>query len=334
MRSIATLFVTTFAVVLLTGCDGPAEENRTEPGRVSPAEAVAREKVTLLLNWVPEAEHGGFYAADVHGYFDVAGLDAEIQPGGKSSPVLQQVARKQVMFGVTNADQVITAWVQDAQVVALMAPIQDSPRCIIVHEKSGIKSFDDLDNLTLSMSSTAPWAKFLIKKLALEDKNIRTAPPSLAQFMADENVAVQGYSFSEPFTAKEQGGDPRELMVSELGFNPYTSVLITHPDTIAERPDLVRKMVKACTWGWRAYLAHPARTNEKIHELNKAMTPAALEYGAKSLLPMCLKDGSDASVGAMTLERWKTLVDQMVEVGAIEAGAVQAEQVFTNQFLE
>ncbi|MDA1013930.1 MAG: ABC transporter substrate-binding protein [Planctomycetota bacterium] len=333
MRLMTNLFAIGFAVALLTGC-GESREAATESGRVAASKAAAKEKVSLLLNWVPEAEHGGFYAAEIHGYFDVGGLDVEIQPGGKSSPVLQQVARKQVMFGVTNADQVVTAWAAGAKVVAVMAPIQDSPRCIIVHAKSGIESFEDLANLTLSISSTTPWAKYMIRKLSLNDKNVRTAPPSLAQFMSDENVAVQGYSFSEPFTAKEKGGDPKELMVSELGFNPYTSVLITHPDIIAERPELVRKMVKACTWGWRAYLARPARTNERIHELNQAMSPAALEFGAKSLIPLCLKNGSDADVGSMTLQRWKTLVDQMVEVEAIESEAVNPEQVFTDQFLK
>ena len=31
-------------------------------------------KVTLQLNWFPEAEHGGYYAALVHGFFAAEGL--------------------------------------------------------------------------------------------------------------------------------------------------------------------------------------------------------------------------------------------------------------------
>ena len=33
-------------------------------------------RVQLALNWFPEAEHGGFYAALVHGYYRQRGLDA------------------------------------------------------------------------------------------------------------------------------------------------------------------------------------------------------------------------------------------------------------------
>ena len=36
----------------------------------------------------PEAEHGGFYAALVRGYYREAGLDVRILPGGPETPVL------------------------------------------------------------------------------------------------------------------------------------------------------------------------------------------------------------------------------------------------------
>lgn len=318
--------------LLVIGCGKSTEESLANPD--AKTGAAGSEKVSLLLNWVPEAEHGGFYAADVHGYFDVAGLDVEIKPGGKASPVLQMVARKEVSFGVSNADKIVSAWANGAKVVAIMAPIQDSPRCIIVHAESGITEFEQLQNMTLSMKGADPWAKFMIKRLDLQSKDITITPPSLQQFMADKKSGVQAYSFSEPFTAKEQGAEPVELMVSKLGFNPYTSVLITHPDTIKERPDLVRKMVRASVWGWRTYLKSPEKTNAKIDSLNEHMTPAALEFGANSLKPLCLTNGDDASVGAMTADRWQALVDQMVEVGAIEADSVTVAEVFTDKFLK
>ncbi len=49
------------------------------------------DKVTLLLNWYPEAEHGGFYAALVHGIYEKHGLTVEIKPGGKTTVVPQEL---------------------------------------------------------------------------------------------------------------------------------------------------------------------------------------------------------------------------------------------------
>src|SRR5436190_673086 len=73
----------------------------------STAARPALSAVTLQLNWFPEAEHGGFYAALVHGYYRDAGLDVKILAGGPDTPVLQQVARGAATFGVVNADNVL-----------------------------------------------------------------------------------------------------------------------------------------------------------------------------------------------------------------------------------
>ena len=64
-------------------------------------------RVRLALNWFPEAEHGGFYAALVHGYYQKQGLQVEILGGGPDAPVIQRVATGAVEFGVTNADDVL-----------------------------------------------------------------------------------------------------------------------------------------------------------------------------------------------------------------------------------
>ena len=39
-------------------------------------------KISLQLNWFPEAEHGGYYAARLNGYYAEEGLDVELLPGG------------------------------------------------------------------------------------------------------------------------------------------------------------------------------------------------------------------------------------------------------------
>ncbi len=94
-------------------------------------------RVTLALNWFPEVEHGGFFAADVHGFFRDEGLEVEIQSGGPGAPVIQQVATQRCDFAVANADQVLLGRDQGAQVVAVMAAMQNSPHCIMVHQRGG-----------------------------------------------------------------------------------------------------------------------------------------------------------------------------------------------------
>ncbi len=233
-----------------------------EPG---PAIDPSLPKVTLQLNWFPEAEHGGYYAALAEGYYQQAGLNVKIIPGGPDTPVLQQVARRAVTFGVVNADNLLLGRAQEMPIVALMAPLQMSPRCIMVHAKSGIRDFDDLKNMTIAMSNSTPFSYFLRKRLKLENVKIVPYSGNVAQFLLHKDYAQQAYVFSEPFVARKQGGDPQVLMVSDLGFNPYASVLFTHEDEIEDQPRIVEKMVSASVRGWARYIESPEAANKLIH---------------------------------------------------------------------
>ncbi len=292
------------------------------------------DEVELALNWLPEAEHGGFFAADVHGLFAERNLRVKIVPGGPGVPVVQNVASGKMTFGVTNADQVLLNRAQEADVVAIFAPLQQSPRCLMLHRKSGITQFDDLKDITLAINANQTFLGFVKKRLPLINVRIIPYGGSVAPFLADERMGQQAYVFSEPFIAKEQGADTVNLMVADIGFNPYTSVLITRGEVISQQPRLVRRMVEACILGWRQYLDDPATTNARIHELNPEMGIDILRFGAETIKPLS-ETGLDSpeQLGRMTAERWQTLADQLVEGDALKPGGVDASKAFDSQFL-
>lgn len=310
----------------------------TVPVEKSAGPATALIPVTLGLNWFPEAEHGGFYAALHHGYYREAGLDVTILPGGPKSPVLQQVATGQVDFAVDNADKLLLVRAQQADLVAVMSPIQNSPRCILVHAESGIETFEQLtqqQGYTLAMNPGQPFAQYLSHRLDLTSLTVAPYPGNVAQFLLDPKFAQQAYSFSEPFVAEQQGAKVRTLMLSDLGFNTYTSLLITSQTQIEQHPEVVQKMVTASQRGWQTYLENPGETNQLIHARNPEMGLDVLEFGVRDLKPLCLPEGFDATtLGAMTAERWSTLVEQMTAAGSLTAGAIDIEQAYTLKFLQ
>lgn len=291
-------------------------------------------RVQLALNWFPEAEHGGFYAALVHGYYRQRGLDVQILGGGPEAPVIQRVATGQVTFGVSNADDVLNARAQEAPVVALMAPYQINPRCIMVHAASGIARIEDLRDMTLAMSQRPAFSHYLRQVFPLEGIKIVPYPGNVTQFLSDPDFAQQGYIFSEPFVARKQGGDPRALLVADIGFNPYASVLIARQEDIAQRPAVVEAMVHASVEGWQHYLDDPQQTNAHIHGLNPEMGLDILAYGATESRPLVLdKTAQSHGLGHMSTARWQTLLEQMATAGLIPAGTLDAESAFDTRFL-
>jgi NitT/TauT family transport system substrate-binding protein len=279
-------------------------------------------------------EHGGYFAALVHGLYEKQGLDVTIRPGGPGVPVVAQVASGRVAFGVAGAENVLLGWPQQAHTVGLLAPLQHSPRCIMVHEQAGIRDFDQLKDVTLAMSSSSMFSLFLQKRLPLPGVRVVPYSGNVAAFLLDKNFAQQAYVFSEPFVARSQGANPQVLMVSDLGFDPYASVLIARPQLIESQSDLVARMVLASVQGWRLYLDAPDETNRYIAELNREMNPEVLQFGVAEMRRRCLDEQAAADrFGTMMLERWQTLHDQLVEVDAMKPNVVDPRRVFTNEFL-
>lgn len=301
----------------------------------SAPEADGKDRVVLMLNWFPEAEHGGFYAAQVHGIFERFGLEVEIRPGGPTAPVAQELVAGRVQFAIGNADDVLVFREQDVPVVSLLAPIQNTPRCILVHQASKAESLSDLSGMTFQAGAGRPYLSFMESKGLLE--GVQVVPYSgVPKFVTDPNSAIQAYSFSEPLLAQQQGAEVRVMMLSDIGFNPYASCLLATEETIVQNPDLVARMVVACREGWRKYFEAPEETNAAILAANAhGMTQEALEFGVQELRPLCLPEGvSPEEIGVMSAERWQVLTDQFVELGIIDRDQFKADSVFTMEFID
>lgn len=324
MASRWSLIVLSLVVALLAAIV-PAQEPSPTPSPMVKAE--------LALNWFPEAEHGGFYAALVHGLYRDAGIEMKILPGGPNVPTVTMVATGKVPFAVCNADEVLIARGQGARVVALMAPLQMSPRCLIVHEDSGITGFGELKNLTLAMSADNAFAQFIKSKYPLEGVTIVPYAGNVAPFLVKKHQAIQGYSFSEPFVIRQKGGNPRLMMVHEIGFNPYTSLLITSEEYLAANRETVAKVTEASLRGWVRYMESPRETNAYINSLNPEMGMEILEFGVSELKPLVFtEESTKLGLGTMSAERWETLLKQLEDLKIVKAGGPAASTAFTLDF--
>lgn len=315
-------FLILMAALMLAACGSDEKQAPAADGLT---------KVSLVLNWFPEAEHGGFYAALHEGYYREAGLDVTIVPGGVNVPVVALVTQGKNEFGVVNADRVILGRAEGADVVALAAPIQTSPRCILVHEESDIKSFEELTELKLAVNSNDAFSMYLQKKYPLKGVQLVPYTGNVATFLTTKNMAQQGYNISEPFAAEAQGVKTRVLMLADAGYNPYTSLIIAKSDYIRANPDVAKRFVEASLKGWAKYVESPDATNAEITKLNPQMNAEILRFGAKELGPMVAVAGTP--IGTMTADRWKFLVATLEDLALLETGKVRAEDCFVGTFL-
>ncbi|TWT52453.1 NMT1/THI5 like protein [Rubripirellula amarantea] len=328
-------WVSILAVLTLLGCSSSSQESVGSTASRPVGDTPANIKVAVQLNWYPEAEHGGIYQAVADGTYEKAGFDVDVRSGGRATPVAPELQLGRVQFAMANADDVVLFRREGMDIVAVMAVMQDSPRCILVREDSGVKDFGDLAGMTLQRQTGRLFLEYMRSKGILDQVQEVPYYNSVASMVADPKIAIQAYSFAEPLLAREQGMKVRTLMVSDLGWNPYSSVLITTGKLIREDPQLVASFVEATRDGWRNYLRDPKAGNAAILKANKhGMTPAALEFGSAELRPLAVPAGMDeADVGTMSLKRWQELVDQMEELEPGRPSVVKAEDCFTLDFL-
>jgi NitT/TauT family transport system substrate-binding protein len=276
-------------------------------------------RVKLALDWMPEPEFGGFYAAREGGAFTRAGLEVEILGGGAGVPVIQQVSTGRVDFGVAGADEVVNAISRGADLVPVFAELQTSPRGIMVHAASGAKTMADaIASGAIAMEPGAPYALFLAKKHRFDRARVVPYDGGVARFVADKTFAQQCFVTSEPIAAEKLGSDPKVFLVADEGYNPY-SVVVTRRALWADQPDLVRSFVRAAREGWRAYLDDPAPANAVMAKLNPAMPLETMAAVAKVQRPFVeTEETKKGKLGMMTRERWETLGKQLVDIGLVD----------------
>ena len=331
----ANLFFCGLALLVMVGCR-PSSTTSSDPTSGSSTSDSEESRVAIQLNWYPETEHGGVFQASADGTYQAAGLQVDIRPGGRAAPVASELALDRVQFGFANADDVVVYRRRGLDVVAVLAAMQDNPRCILVRKESGVESLQDLAGLTLQCQEGRPYLEFMRSKGILDKVQEVPYYGTVASLVADPTIAIQGYSFAEPLLAEQQGVEVRSLMVSQLGWNPYSSVLITTGKLIKEEPELVRRFVRATQIGWQNYLADPVKGNAAILMANnQGMTASALKYGSELMRDLAIPPGdADKSFGSMSLERWTELVKQMDALDPSETDLVNPEDCFTDQFLK
>ena len=278
-------------------------------------------KTRLALNWKPDPQFGGFYAAP----YQKQGLDVEILPGGAGTPTVQMIGAGSAEFGIVSADELVVARARGNDVVALFAVFQNCPQGIMAHASRHLTSVGDVvKEGTLAIQRGLPYARILEKKYGFDHVKVVPSPGGdISAFLRDEKFAQQCFVMSEPLQARHAGAEVIVFPVADIGYNPYTTVLATSGEQLKSDPKRSAAMVAAVREGWRDYLDNPAATNSKMHDLNPSMDAAAFTEVAEAQKSFI----ETAQLGAMTAERWTTLIGQLKDLGDIPQ-AMPAQDCF------
>jgi len=296
------------------------------------------EKFVFMTNWYPEAEHGGFYQALTTGIYKKYGLDVSIKMGGPSVNVIQLMAAGQADCVMGGSDlQMIEVRQAGVPVVNVAAIFQKDPQVIITHEDvTDLKQLRDKTLLIVPFARQGfwPWMK---NTFNLKDEQTRPYTFNIQPFMADKNVAQQGYLTSEPYSLKKAGAKVHVFLLSDLGYPAYSTTITCLDKTLSTRKSAVASFVKASVEGWKSYLSNPTPANALIKHENPEMTDEQLNYSVNTLKERGIITSGDAQklgIGIITDARAKASYDMMVLNKIIDPSKVKLSDTYTTFFIK
>src|SRR5580698_2810001 len=224
-----------------------------------PTTAQTLDKVSFGTNWLPEAEHGGFFQALADGTYEKYGLDVTIIPGGPQSNggLALLFGKLDFFMGGDMIGNLLSAE-SKLPLVAVAADFQKSPQILISHPDVGLDKWEDLPKakpVYVGAGAIQTFYAWLRLAYGFNDENIRPYSYNSAPFIMNKSSIQQGYVTDEPFEIERQGHfKPNVFLLSDYGYDTYSTLIVTRRDIVENNRALVQRFVDASAIGWYHYL--------------------------------------------------------------------------------
>ena len=232
--------------------------------------ASAADKVTLQLKWVAQAQFAGYYVAKDKGFYDEAGLDVEIKPGGPD------IAPEQVIAG--GGADVIVDWMGGALaarekgvgLVNIAQPYKKAGMQLVCPADGPVQTEEDFKGHTLGVwfyGNEYPFFAWM-NKLGLSTEGGADGVTVLKQsfdvqpLIQKQADCISVMTYNEYWQLMDAGYKPEDLIVfnySAMGNDLLEDGLYALEDNLKD-PAYVEKMVKfvnASMKGWAYAIANP-----------------------------------------------------------------------------
>lgn len=319
MRAIAVLAASIATVpVILAGC-GSSESAATTPTRTAPPE-----KVSLVLDWFPNADHAGVYMATGKGLDRANG--AQVMPSVPSDPTttLTAVAAGKQDLGITYAPELLIARSKGVPVKAVGALVQVPLNSIIARADRGISRPRDLEGKVVGIAGV-PSDRALLDTVVKADGG----DPSKVQ------TKVVGYSLAPSLAAGKvdavigaywniEGPDLRMkdvpitvMKLDDHGVPRYDElVIVASEDAIRDRPAAIRAALAGIAEGQAAAVSDAGGAVAALEEANPDIAKKVLPAQVADTIPALVPEGSAPL--RMDAAQWDALAAWMKAEGLVK----------------
>ncbi|MGH2914120.1 MAG: ABC transporter substrate-binding protein, partial [Solirubrobacteraceae bacterium] len=259
MRRRGSILGAALLAALALGACGSKQDPTT------PAKATARQPLSLMLDWFPNADHVGIYEALANGDFTQAGLDVGVRIPSDPATPLQLVAAGKVDAAISYEPELLLARDRGEPLVSIAALVQRPLTSIVSVGSKHITSPAQLRGKRVGDAGIPyqhAYLQTILKQAgvpASSVKEINVGDNLVPAMLAGRVDATLGaYWNYEAIQLRQAGKRPNVIHVEDAGVPSYDElVLVVRENEIAQQGNLLRRFVQALGRGYEAVRANP-----------------------------------------------------------------------------
>jgi NitT/TauT family transport system substrate-binding protein len=308
-------------LALAAGCGGSGGEKSTS------SEGKQLDKVTLTLNWYPYGEHAPFYYGKQQKIYEKHGIDLTVQAGQGSQKTVQATAANQTDFGWADTPALLSGVSTGMKVKSVGVFLQTTPSSVQFFTDKDISSPADLKGKSIAstagdaLSKTFP-AFLKVNNLQVTDVKLQNVDPAgkIASVLSGQTDALLGFATDQGPTIQEKGKKPVSyLKFAEHGLNFYSNGLLTSQKNLAERKDLITRMVAASSEAWKAAEGNAAAAVDAMKGASEQLpSVAVLTEQFNETIKLLHTDATKGKAPGVNDESdWRKTISVFAEAGVI-----------------
>ena len=290
--------------------------------------AGAGERVSLMLDFFPNADHAGIYAAEAGGHFEMEGLHVQIRTPSDPSVPLKLLAAGKADLAVSYEPEVLRARDKGLPVVAVAALVRVPLTSIVSLPRAGIKTPTDLRGKTVGTAGIDYQSAYLkaIAPAGVKERNVGfDLVPALVSGKVD--AVLGAYWNYEAVQLAQKGRDPQVIRIEQAGVPTYDELVIAASEAeVRDHPERIRKFLRALAAGTEDLASKPG---DALLAANRDLDPKLQKAAIKATLPY-FRPLPGRPYGYMDPGEWSAFTDFLSRnalLKRVKAGA------FTNELL-
>lgn len=306
----------------------------------APGTSSAAEAVSVRLKWVAQAQFAGVYVAKAKGFYDEAGLDATISPGGPNINVETLVASGADTFGIASGTEgVLYAREKGLPLICIGMSQQKTPFAYVTYDDTGINSVKDFKGKSVATWMTGPqftlYSVLAHEGLTQSDVNIVSQPFSMQPFIDKQYDVATVTLYNELNTLKEQGvTNIKTFLPDDSGVTTQQDSIVTSEKMIAEKPEVVQAFLTATLKGWKYAFENKAEAVDIVMAAGSGLERKHQELMLEEVEKLMRANlGGTEGLGAIDMASIKAVHDSLIEYEALKT-PVDLEAAFNQSFWE